>query len=534
MTALRPSLRSLLPTATAILLLALPAAAQASTPDHLVVSVSPAKSTLGQAVTVTAVVKDATGATVSDYSGPANWRDLFGALDASSPADFAGGISRTKELLTKPVNGDVIFLDTAGVTGESGHFTAVGPVDHFDVQMPASVPSASPVAVKAIARDSAGNLVSGFAGTAAVQDRAGVLAAPAAVTFSGGTGQATLQFSGPTSSDQLLLAAGAAAGMSRQFKVVGPIDHIDVSLSSSATTASPFTVTARARDALGDLVTSFNGPASWTDRSSALQPAAPSDFVAGVSTTTVTAPKPFHADLITVTSSAVTGSSKPFNVVGPFDHMDFSRLASTMYTGTSVQLTAYARDAANNLVPGYAGAAEWSSGYDRGNGGSFPRFVGGVSRTMAQLSTPEHQSPWILTADPVPGNVLAVQATLTQPIDIIGPVDHYQLTWTRTDGLAGCSSVTGSLLAKALDTAGNVVKNYQESRLFWWPAPDETIIAGTTTPEVPAPFVNGVSWSPRLSWSGFTMIADSGMSIELVVEQTLDPATNPTVDTVAC
>jgi hypothetical protein len=325
--------------------------------------------------------------------------------------------------------------------------------------------------------------------------------------------------------------------MSRPFRVVGPIDHIDVSLSSSATTASPFTVTARARDALGALVTSFNGPASWTDRSSALQPAAPSDFVAGASTTTVTEPKPFHADLITVTSSGVTGSSKPFNVVGPFDHMDFSpaHLPSTMYTGTSVQLTAYARDAANNLVPGYAGAADWSSGEDEANGGSFPPFVGGVSRTTAQLSAPEHQSPWMLTADPVPGNPLALQTTLTQPIDIIGPVDHYQLTWTRTDGLTGCSSVTGSLLAKALDAAGNVAKHYQESRLYWSPALDETIIAGTTTPVVPAPFVNGVSWSPRLSWSGFTMIADSGMNIELeVVEQALDPTANPTVDTVAC
>jgi hypothetical protein len=534
MTAPRRSLRSLLPAAAAILLLAGPAAAHASTPDHLVVSVSPATSTLGQAVTVTAVAKDATGATITDYSGPAGWRDLFGALDAPAPADFAGGISRTKELLTKAVKGDVIFLDTAGVIGQSGHFNAVGPVDHFDVQMPTSVPGGSPVAVKAIARDSAGNLVSGFAGTANVQDRAGLLAAPTAVSFSGGVGQATLQFSGPTSSDQLLLGFGGVSGMSSPFKVIGPVDHIDVSVSSSATTASPFTVTARAHDALGALVTSYNGPASWSDKSGAVRPAAPGDFVAGVSTTTVSEPQPFHADVITITSAGAFGSSKAFNVVGPFDHMTFSHVPSTMYTGTSVKLTAYARDAANNLVPSYAGAADWSSGIDEANGGTFPPFVGGVSHTTAQLSAPEHQSQWLLTADPVPGNPLALKTTLTQPIDIIGPVDHYQLTWTRTDGLTGCSSVTGSLLAKALDAAGNVVTNYQESRLVWYPAPDETLIPGTTTPDVPAPFVNGVSWSPQLSWSGFSMIADSGMSVELVVVQTPYDPNNPSVETVAC
>src|SRR5690349_19506415 len=132
--------RPLLLALGAALLLALPAAARASTtPDHITVSVSPTTATLGQPVTVTATAKAANNATISDYSGPADWRDTAGALDSANAADFVNGISRTTAVLTKPVSGDVIGVGTAGVSGQSARFSVVGPVDHFDVQLPASV-----------------------------------------------------------------------------------------------------------------------------------------------------------------------------------------------------------------------------------------------------------------------------------------------------------------------------------------------------------------------------------------------------------
>ena len=72
----------------AALLLAVPAGAHASAvPDHITVSVSPAKVPLGQPVTVTATVKAADNATISDYSGPADLQDNAGALEASLWAD---------------------------------------------------------------------------------------------------------------------------------------------------------------------------------------------------------------------------------------------------------------------------------------------------------------------------------------------------------------------------------------------------------------------------------------------------------------
>src|SRR6185437_745681 len=170
---------------------------------------------------------------------------------------------------------------------------------------------------------------------------------------------------------------------------------IDVSVSSSATTSAPFTVTARARDALGSPVTTYTGPATWSDNTNGLAPAAPADFVAGVSTTSVTEPDAFHGDVISVSSSGSSGSSKPFNIVGPYNHIDVTGVPASGHVGTPFTVTAYAHDAANNVVPTFETDVQWQIGtYD---GGTLP-FVHGVSRTTITPARPARQAEFFLLA----------------------------------------------------------------------------------------------------------------------------------------
>jgi len=64
-------------------------------------------------------------------------------------------------------------------------------------------------------------------------------------------------------------------------------DHIDFSLSPNPpAVGQTVRVKAVAKDASGVALTAFSGAASWSDKSGALAPAAPADFVNGVSTTT--------------------------------------------------------------------------------------------------------------------------------------------------------------------------------------------------------------------------------------------------------
>src|SRR3954466_10286078 len=184
--------------------------------------------------------------------------------------------------------------------------------------------------------------------------------------------------------------------MSAKFDIVGPLDHIDVYTPASATTTAPFTVTARARDAAGHAVTGYNGPATWSDKSGQLQAGGSTGFVNGVSTISASEATPCHGDVVSITSSGLTGSTRAFNVVGPFDHLDTRVPASVLLSG-SFTLTAYAHDAANNLVPTYIGDWTW---FSDSSAGSMAPFVGGVSKTTISASdawgAPRHQSQIVL------------------------------------------------------------------------------------------------------------------------------------------
>jgi hypothetical protein len=349
-----------------------------------------------------------------------------------------------------------------------------------------------------------------------------VLSAGDLATFTAGVAHDAVQFSGPAKGDQLAVGTPGAGGLSRAFTVVGSIDHIDVSASATATTSAPFTVTARARDALGSLVTGYNGPATWGDHTNNLSPAAPADFVAGVSTTSVTEPDAAHADVISIASSGSNGSSKAFNIIGPWDHIDVTGIPSSVRVDTAFTLTAYAHDTANNVVPTFEDSVPWYIGALR-DSGAFG-FVHGVSRTTIALSTPEHQMPFQLVVPPS-GTGRPFGPVLTRPLDVIGPVYHFELTWKRTDGWTGCNTatITGSLVAKAIDAAGNFVKSYQDSNLAWNPAP---LVGGIQTPAPPAPFVNGVSSNPKVTWLGHFFGGSGAVTVSLVATHTSGPFGN--------
>jgi len=96
-----------------------------------------------------------------------------------------------------------------------------------------------------------------------------------------------------------------------------PPAAVEVQVDGPVRRGSPFAVTARVLDAGHRVVSGYDGPGRWSDATGTLTPAAPANFVGGVSTTTATIPAALADDRITVTTGGLTGVSAPFAVADP-------------------------------------------------------------------------------------------------------------------------------------------------------------------------------------------------------------------------
>jgi hypothetical protein len=348
------------------------------------------------------------------------------------------------------------------------------------VSAPGSAQQGAAFTVTVSARDAANNLLTGYAGPAEWKDIAGALPGNPS-DFAAGVSKTSVTISQPVRGDRVTASSGGVQGTSGAFSVAGAVDHLELSAPSSAPAGTTFTITARARDAAGNLVKGYAGPATWSDSAGQLAPGAPADFSAGVSTTTARVLAPVHNDVITLSSGGVAAQRK-INAVGNVDHFD-ARVPSTVAVGTPFTLTVSARDAAGNVVPDYAsaGATHWFPGGFPTDGGLLADFVKGVSKTTITLAAPRHRIQ--ITVE----NTIESWSISSNSFDVVGPYDHIAASWTHTGGGTDClATQTGTLRLWTVDSAGNTVRGVDPGTL--------TIVNGSTGVFPTAnPFVNGLS-----------------------------------------
>jgi hypothetical protein len=473
----------------ALAALALPSGALAAgRADHLVVTVSPRPAAVGQDITITSTAKDAAGATVKDYKDDMTLRDTSGTLSVTQPGQWAGGVAKTAATISAATVGDVITVDAPdGITGKSAAFNVAGQLDHFAVSVsprPATV--GQDIKISVTAKDANNTTVTGYTGKPDVYDNSQTMSVSDQGQFINGVSTSTASVPNALHGDVVYVkdAAAGVAGQSAAFNVMGTVDHLILSVKSSPPAGmfdppGPVEVTARALDAAGNTVTSYSGPATWSDSSGLLSPSSPSDFVAGVSKTTAHASSPVRGDVLTLASGGNSVQTK-FNVIGSIDHFD-AHVPSSAKVGTPFSMTVYARDAANNLVTNYCCFGDYYSGSDIPIIDLAP-FQNGVSKNTVTWSRPEHQLR-IAVADLMP--------TTINPINIIGPPSQPEQTFQRTDHSTSCASITGTLTLKMEDAAGNLLSDYNANP---WDGQDLVFLHdGPVLPDRPAPYVGGVS-----------------------------------------
>ena len=250
--------------------------------------------------TVTASARDAAGNPIGDYNAPATWSNLDGGLAPAAPADFVNGISTTTDTIDHRPTTRGSRFESGGVSGHSEPFEVLGPASldvHFVDPMEAGVP----FTVTVFARDAAGKKMTTYQGTATWSDLSGTLSPAAPARFVNGVSTTEATITQAFHNDRLMVRSGGAQERTGPFDVRGPVASIVVTLPPSSaakargrahvyTLAGVFTLKATALDAAGNLVSGYDGPASWSSLDGVLSPAAPNPFVHGVSTTQATIP----------------------------------------------------------------------------------------------------------------------------------------------------------------------------------------------------------------------------------------------------
>jgi hypothetical protein len=171
--------------------------------DHFTVTAAGGGSigtqTAGTAFSITITAKDASGNTVTGYTGTATLSDLSGTISpTSTTGGFTAGVWTGSVTITKTWTNDVITATGSGKTGQSNQFNVnPGALDHFSFSTISS-PQRTGVAftVTITAQDQYGNTVTSYAGTRTLRayNLGGGSVNPSSVTFANGvwTGSVTI------------------------------------------------------------------------------------------------------------------------------------------------------------------------------------------------------------------------------------------------------------------------------------------------------------------------------------------------------
>jgi hypothetical protein len=285
--------------------------------------------------------------------------------------------------------------------------------------------------------------------------------------------------------DRITVISGGVGGLSGPFEVIGPA-RIDLRFRQPARVGVPFTVQAIALDPAGRWMRSYQGTATWSDRSGSLTPATPARFVNGISTSQATITSPAHDDKLTLTSGGVSVTSGPFHVRGPLAFIGVSVPTTTaaqragrtnpVYpTTTSFTVTATAYDAAHTKLTDYNASATWSAQSDLTPTSPSP-FVNGVSTTTATITSPIREDRITLTSAGISGK--------TTGFTITGP--PAQITVRLTTPVTHGTPFTIRAIVK--DSLGSTITTYNQPAAW-------TAKSGGLTPTTPTPFTNGTSTS---------------------------------------
>jgi hypothetical protein len=289
-------------------------------PALLKTSLSPSNVPVGGAATLKVTAYDSAANLVAGYAGPASVTDDDGVLAPpgawSTPST---GVVSASVSFSAAAKGDKIEVADGSLTSTSNAFNVIGPAVSLKASVtPTSVLVSGSATVKTTAYDSAGNVATGYTGTPALSDSAGVAVFSLAAAVNG-VSTATMTFSGPAKGDKVTPSdGGLSVTLSGAFNVIGAVASFKVTVSPATVShLGQLTVTTTALDTAGNTVTSYAGPVTYSDTLGRVV-SGTFDQVwtngLGVAHITFTGTNAQNGDKIVVAGGSATGTSGSFKI----------------------------------------------------------------------------------------------------------------------------------------------------------------------------------------------------------------------------
>lgn len=359
--------------------------------------------------------------TASSFTGTVDvTSNRTGSAGLTTSAAFTAGVLAAHNVtLTQAGSGATITATRTGgtETGTSTTFTVnAAAVQHFVVEAAAGGPigtqiAGTPFSIRITAQDQFNNTAAGFTGTVDVtSNRAGSAGLTTSAAFTAGvlaSHSVTLTQSGTGATITATRSGGTETGTSVSFAVdpAGPA-RFDVEAAGGGpigtqTAGAPFNVRITARDASGNVATSFTGTVNVTsNRAGSAGLTTSAAFSAGVlATHSVTLTQSGSSSTITATRTGgtETGTSNAFTVnaaaLAKFAvEAQGGGAIATQTAGVAFNVRVTAQDQFNNTVTAFTGTVDVTSNR-AGSGGltTSAAFTAGVlaahSITLTQAGT---------------------------------------------------------------------------------------------------------------------------------------------------
>ena len=423
--------------------------------DHFVFN-TVGTQTAGTPFSITVTAKDASGNTVTSYTGTPTLTYSAGSISPTTMNAFVSGVGSTSVTVTAAGSGVTITATDSTHTGTSSGFTVNSAgLDHFVFNTVGTQTAGTPFSITVTAKDASGNTVTSYTGTPTLTYSAGSISPTTMNAFVSGVGSTSVTVTAAGSGVTITATDSTHTGTSSGFTVNSAgLDHFVFNTVGTQTAGTPFSITVTAKDASGNTVTSYTGTPTLTYSAGSISPTTMNAFVSGVGSTSVTVTAAGSGVTITATDSTHTGTSSGFTVnPGVATHFVVSS-GTSQVAGTPFSITVTAKDASGNTVTSYTGTVHFSSS-DSGVGVTLPsNYVfqagdSGVKSFSVTLVTAGTQS--VTATDTVTSSITGSQTGITVNA---GALDHIGVSPSAPSVTAGGSQ---AFVSTAYDQYNNVI-----------------------------------------------------------------------------
>ncbi len=433
----------------------------------------PSTVTAGTATTFTVTADDTYGNIATGYSGTVN----ITTSDAQAPHvtsnTLASGVGQFTVTLKTAFVQVVTAADSLLPTIKGSAVTTVvaAQAATFTVSAPTSATGNVPFSITVTAKDSYGNLATGYSGTLAFSSTDGSATLPPSnSTLHNGSGTFSVTLQSPNL--QTITATDSTSVPNVTGLAVVNVTSTTFSVTAPASTVAgvPLTFTVTALGAGNTpLGSSYTGTVHFT--SSDAQASFPSNNVtltngtgtftailgtAGTQTITAT-DRSFASETgsttVSVSASSMVGS---FSVVAP----------SAVTAGQAFNFTVTALDAYGNNATGYSGTVSFTTTDPLATPPTNMTLTNGTGTISAILKT--ESGPWTIKAT----DVTSGKSGVSNPITVNGATaTHYTVTGSPATVVAGSSA---NFTVTALDQFGNIANTYSGTTTFATTDPQDT------------------------------------------------------------